>query len=124
MLTNCFFSELVKFYLLFVNWSDYSNSIIIEHGIIIMENLTQLFIDAGTLMLAGMVFVFAFLGLLIIFINQVLVKLAIKFPDPVNQNSRKKAKVKTSEQDGVSPQIVAAISSAVSQYRQKHNNKE
>ncbi|GHF85659.1 OadG family transporter subunit [Thalassotalea marina] len=89
-----------------------------------MENLTQLFIDAGKLMLAGMVFVFAFLGLLIIFINQVLVKLAIKFPDPVNQNSRKKAKVKTSEQDGVSPQIVAAISSAVSQYRQKHNNKE
>lgn len=89
-----------------------------------MDNLTQLFIDAGTLMLAGMIFVFAFLGLLVVFINQVLIKLAVKFPDPVNQKSRKKAKVNNSSQDGVPPQVVAAISSAVSQYRHKHNNKE
>ena len=46
-----------------------------------MEHLHQLFLDAGMLMLAGMVFVFAFLGILVIFINTVLFKLAIKFPD-------------------------------------------
>ena len=39
-----------------------------------MEHLHQVFVEAGTLMLAGMVFVFAFLGLLVIFINTVLAK--------------------------------------------------
>jgi len=87
-----------------------------------MDDLTQLFIEAGTLMLAGMVFVFAFLGLLIVFINNVLVKLAIKYPDPIVQSKpqRKANKSKTAK-DGVSPSVVAAISSAVTQYRQQHS---
>ncbi|GLX79640.1 hypothetical protein tinsulaeT_29800 [Thalassotalea insulae] len=89
-----------------------------------MEHLTQLFIDAGILMLTGMVFVFAFLGLLVIFINNVLLKLANAYPDPIIQSKRparaNNAKV---SQQGVSPSIVAAISSAVSQYRQQHRKK-
>lgn len=88
-----------------------------------VENLNQLFIEAGTLMLAGMVFVFAFLGILIVFVNVVLARLAEKYPDPVIQKAPKKAanKKATENNNGVSPQIVAAISSAVSRYRQQHN---
>lgn len=89
-----------------------------------MEHLNELFIEAGTLMLAGMVFVFAFLGLLVIFINVVLAKLAIKYPDAVPQIKPSKA-LKSSNKSvgGVSPSVVAAISSAVSQYRSQHNKK-
>ena len=47
-----------------------------------MESVNQQFIEAGTLMIAGMVFVFAFLGILVVFINTVLVPLSKKFPDP------------------------------------------
>jgi len=86
-----------------------------------MDHLNQLFIDAGTLMFAGMVFVFAFLGLLIVFINTVLVSLAKKYPDVVTQPS--KAKVITShnaQADSISPNIIAAISSAVNSYRQQN----
>ncbi len=87
-----------------------------------MDNLSELFVEAGTLMLAGMVFVFAFLSLLVVFINQVLVKLAIKFPDPITQSKpQRNTNKKTAASDGVSPAIVAAISSAVSQYRQQNS---
>jgi oxaloacetate decarboxylase gamma subunit len=87
-----------------------------------MDNLSTLFIEAGTLMLAGMVFVFAFLGLLIIFINNVLVKLAIKYPDPIIQSRPQRKAIKTNiDKNGISPQVVAAISSAITQYRQQYN---
>jgi len=87
-----------------------------------MDNLSALFVEAGTLMLAGMVFVFAFLGLLIIFINNVLVKLAIKYPDPITQSKPQRKAIKTNiANNGVSPQVVAAISSAVTQYRQQYS---
>ena len=86
-----------------------------------MGSLTDVFIEAGTLMLAGMVFVFAFLGLLVIFINQVLLRLAEKYPDPVihSKSIRKYNKTDTA-QGAVTPQLVAAIGSAVTQYRNKN----
>jgi oxaloacetate decarboxylase gamma subunit len=88
-----------------------------------MEHLNQLFIEAGTLMLAGMVFVFAFLGLTIVFINVVLKRLAIKFPDAVIQIRSTRSNQKTKQNvDGISPNVVAAITSAVTQYRKQHNN--
>jgi len=87
-----------------------------------MNNMEQQFLEAGTLMLAGMVFVFAFLSLLIIFINTVLARLAIKFPDPVisipTRSNKKKNKAASGE---ISPAIVAAISGAVTRYRQQHS---
>jgi len=90
-----------------------------------MENLQALFIEAGTLMLAGMVFVFAFLGLLIVFINVVLVKLAKKYPDAiVKSRSSSKRNNKKSDGNSVSPAVVAAISSAVTQYRQQHSTEK
>ena len=83
--------------------------------------MEEQFIEAGTLMLAGMVFVFAFLSLLIIFINTVLAKLAVTFPDPIvappKRSSKKNNKVASGE---VSPAIVAAISGAVTRYRQQN----
>ncbi len=89
-----------------------------------MEPLNELFIEAGTLMLAGMVFVFAFLGLLVVFINAVLAKLAIKYPDAVAQAKPTRAvKANKSSNDGLSANVVAAISSAVHQYRTQQNKK-
>ena len=90
-----------------------------------MEQLNHLFMEAGTLMLTGMVFVFAFLGLLIIFINTILAKLAVKFPDQIVAPSKRANKKTTKKNaDGeLSPSIVAAISSAVTNYRHQHNIK-
>ena len=84
--------------------------------------MNQLFTEAGTLLFVGMVFVYAFLGLLIFIINFVLAPLARKFPDPIVQTKVKKYTTKTKLSEGVSPAIVAAITSAVTQYRQQHLN--
>jgi len=84
--------------------------------------MEQQFLEAGTLMMAGMVFVFAFLSVLILFINTVLSKLAIKFPDsiaPTKKRSNNKNK-KTAKGE-ISPAVVAAISGAVTRYRQQHS---
>ncbi|XQW84134.1 OadG family transporter subunit [Thalassotalea piscium] len=90
-----------------------------------MDNLAQLFTEAGTLMLAGMVFVFAFLGLLVVFINTILVKLAHTYPDPIVQrNHQRKSTNKKESNEGVSPGVIAAISSAVTQYRHQHSQKK
>lgn len=87
-----------------------------------MGDLNQLFIEAGTLMFAGMVFVFAFLGILIVFINTVLVSLSNKYPDVVAQTTNSKPiKSNTAQSDTVPPNVIAAITSAVSSYRQQHN---
>lgn len=83
--------------------------------------MQQQFVEAGTLMLAGMVFVFAFLGVLIVFINTVLARLAIKFPDPiVVPHSRANKKSSSKAKGDISPAVVAAISGAVKRYRAQH----
>ncbi len=92
-----------------------------------MDNMQSEFLEAGTLMLAGMVFVFAFLSILIIFINTVLAKLAIKFPDAVvvaPSRSSKKNKSHAKKHGDISPGVVAAISGAVEQYRRQHNQQK
>jgi oxaloacetate decarboxylase gamma subunit len=87
-----------------------------------MNTIEQQFIEAGTLMLAGMVFVFAFLSILIIFINTVLATLSVKFPDPIapatTRSNKKNNKAVSGE---MSPAIVAAISGAVTRYRKQHS---
>jgi oxaloacetate decarboxylase gamma subunit len=88
-----------------------------------MDSLSQLFTQAATLMLTGMVFVFVFLGVLVIFINVVLKKLANKYPDAITpKRTLAPISKNTQSTNAVSPSIVAAISSAVSTYRQQHNN--
>ena len=78
---------------------------------------------SGTLMLAGMVFVFAFLGVLIVFINTVLARLAVKYPDAIavpTSRPNKKSKSKSTAKGEISPAVVAAISGAVKRYRTQH----
>ena len=86
-----------------------------------MDNIQQQFLEAGTLMVAGMVFVFVFLSILIIFINTVLATLAVKFPDPiVSPSSRQNKKRNSKTSTEISPAVVAAISGAVKRYRSQH----
>jgi len=88
-----------------------------------MDNMQQQFFEAGTLMLAGMVFVFVFLTILILFINTVLAKLAIRFPDPIaatSSRANKKTKSQGKSNGEISPAVVAAISGAVKRYRTQH----
>ena len=82
-----------------------------------MEQLLHLFTEAGTLMLAGMVFVFAFLGILVVFIKLILAPLANKFPD--KKPAAKKPVKTTPKKFGLESGTVAAISAAVSQYRKQ-----
>ncbi len=81
-----------------------------------IDTSTQLFSQAAVLMLVGMGFVFAFLSLLIFVIKFIITPLATRFPDPVPQvkNTNK------SLESGNKSAIVAAISVAIHQYRQKH----
>jgi oxaloacetate decarboxylase gamma subunit len=90
-----------------------------------MDNMQQQFFEAGTLMLAGMVFVFVFLSILIVFINTVLAKLAVKFPDAVVVTPpRSTKKNKNKSDDSISPSVVAAISGAVQRFRDEHGKKQ
>ncbi len=83
-----------------------------------METSTELFYQAATLMLVGMGFVYAFLGLLIVVIKVLIAPLADKFPDPVaitaSSNSPQGA------QSQQSKPVVAAITAAIHQYRKTH----
>ncbi|WP_371188455.1 OadG family transporter subunit [Thalassotalea maritima] len=83
-----------------------------------MESLSDVFIEAGVLLLVGMCFVFAFLTVLI-FAIQVLAKIGEHFPDTIPEPMR----VQTSQPQGdkPSPHVIAAISAAIAQYRNKNN---
>ena len=68
-------------------------------------NLNELFYQAGTLMLVGMVFVYAFLMLMIFVINYIIAPLGAKFDHR--------------HETEIPPQVIAAISAAIKQYRSK-----
>lgn len=88
-----------------------------------MENIAETFIEAGTLMVVGMVFVFAFLSLLIIAIN-LLAKVATNFPDAKVAEKLPRPVATNTTRDGEVPAtVVAAITSAISQYRKNRTNK-
>lgn len=81
-------------------------------------NVSSLLAEAGTLMGVGMLVVFVFLTILIGAIH-LLTKFAEAFPDkPVPQPKKMTSNIKNSNQ--TSPQIVAAISAAVKQYKTRN----
>lgn len=93
-----------------------------------MQESTSLYLQAGTLMLVGMLFVYAFLSLLVAVIKYLITPLATIFPDApqsvnkssVNKNSpsRASAKPAAANSNSVSPPVVAAISAAIKRHRQ------
>ncbi|WP_394174042.1 OadG family protein [Thalassotalea litorea] len=88
-----------------------------------MENIAETFMEAGSLMVVGMVFVFAFLSLLIVAIN-LLAKVARNFPDAkVPEKLPRHVPTNTTRDGDVPATVVAAITSAISQYRKNKTTK-
>lgn len=83
-----------------------------------MTDLGPVLFEALNLMLLGMVVVFAFLSLLIILMS-IMSRLALKhFPEqPVSPN-----KPRSAPNSGVPANVIAAITAAVHQYRNKNNS--
>jgi len=81
-------------------------------------NITELLLEAGTLMLVGMAVVFVFLTILI-FATKGLTKFAQAFPEPETSLPAPKKTVKPASPAN-DQQVVAAISAAVQQYRNKN----
>ena len=79
-------------------------------------NVSELLAEAGILMLVGMVVVFLFLSLLIVAIK-LLTKFAETYPDPIKPT---KNETKTTNFSKTSPQVIAAITAAVKQYKERN----
>ncbi len=78
----------------------------------------QLFSKAAVLLMVGMAFVFVFLGLLIVIIKILITPLGNRFPDPLPPMKNVNTQInQNANQDEA--KIVAAISAAINQYRQK-----
>jgi oxaloacetate decarboxylase gamma subunit len=78
-------------------------------------DITESLLQATTLFGIGMTFVFSFLGLLMI-----AVKLMAKYipaDEPVIKKRTSQKKVATTSNSEINPQIIAAITCAVQQYR-------
>lgn len=78
-------------------------------------NIASLVLEAGELMLVGMIVVFVFLTILIFAVKS-MSSIVLKFQVEVPPSAKQKQLVRT---QGVPPAHIAAISAAVSQYRQK-----
>jgi len=82
-----------------------------------IENTSELFLQAATLMGVGMAFVFIFLSLMILVIKYFITPLSNKFPDSIPEG---KKTAQLSQANNAS--IVAAISIAVKKYRENIKN--
>ncbi|WP_394247621.1 oxaloacetate decarboxylase subunit gamma [Vibrio profundi] len=80
-----------------------------------MENIGSLLGDAATLMLTGMSVVFIFLTILVYLVRLMSKLVPEEVPEPIAA-PKKNQKIQSTP-SAVSPQVVAAISAAVNQYR-------
>ena len=78
-------------------------------------NISSLLLEAANLMAVGMVFVFVFLGLLLLMIKGI--EKLVPEPEPVPT-----APSVQPQTAGLTPARIAAITAAVQQYRQKNHN--
>lgn len=76
------------------------------------ESVTSLLLEAGSLMLIGMVFVFSFLGLLIVGIH-LIARFCEAFPGNVEEVIVSTASTPQVTQPGVDGNVIAAISAAI-----------
>jgi oxaloacetate decarboxylase gamma subunit len=79
-------------------------------------NVSELLAEAGILMLVGMVVVFLFLSMLIVAIK-LLTKFAEAYPDPIKPTRNEIKPISSSK---TSPQVIAAITAAVKQYKARN----
>jgi oxaloacetate decarboxylase gamma subunit len=79
-------------------------------------NVSELLAEAGILMLVGMVVVFLFLSMLIVAIK-LLTKFAEAYPDPIKPTRNEIKPISSSK---ISPQVIAAITAAVKQYKARN----
>ena len=79
-------------------------------------NVSELLAEAGVLMLVGMVVVFLFLSMLIVAIK-LLTKFAEAYPDPIKPTRND---IKPTSSSKTSPQVIAAITAAVKQYKARN----
>ncbi|WP_299022119.1 oxaloacetate decarboxylase subunit gamma [uncultured Photobacterium sp.] len=80
-----------------------------------MADLGSLLWEAATIMVTGMVVVFVFLSILILLV-QLLAKVVPK--EPEQDFHPQTASTVAPDHSGVTPDVIAAISAAVQQYRQ------
>ena len=81
-----------------------------------MTDLASVLVEAATIMITGMVVVFVFLSILI-FLVQLMAKFAPADPEVANKTTSSQPTAKSTET--VQPEVIAAISAAVNQYRQR-----
>ena len=93
------------------------------------ESVANLLIEAGSLMLIGMVFVFSFLGLLIVGVH-LIARFCEAFPgetpEPsanLNGPSANLSRNNQAVQPGIDGNVIAAISAAIHTHRQNSKNK-
>ncbi|MDW6001778.1 oxaloacetate decarboxylase subunit gamma [Vibrio mangrovi] len=86
-----------------------------------MSHIGSLLSEATTLMMTGMLVVFAFLTMMV-FLVSLMSRLVPKETPPLSPAGSKSAQTPINSTD-VSPQVVAAISAAVHQYRSSAKHK-
>lgn len=81
------------------------------------ESVASLLLEAGSLMLIGMLFVFSFLGLLIIGIH-LIARFCEAFPGEVSEVTAGEQPRHQAIQPGIDGNVIAAISAAIHTHRQ------
>ena len=85
------------------------------------NSVISLLLEAASLMLIGMLFVFSFLGLLILGIH-LIARFCRAFPGEVEKDPVSANKPMQAVQPGIDGNIIAAISAAVHTHRQSNKN--
>ena len=80
-------------------------------------DITEALFQALTLFGLGMTFVFSFLGLLLIAVKLMAKYIPADEPTITRRTPNKKVATATTSKSEINPQLVAAITSAVQQYR-------
>jgi oxaloacetate decarboxylase gamma subunit len=81
------------------------------------QSVASLLLEAGSLMLIGMLFVFSFLGLLIIGIH-LIARFCEAFPGDVSEAPLTTKRPNQAIQPGIDGNVIAAISAAIHTHRQ------
>ncbi|WP_420935321.1 OadG family transporter subunit [Alteromonas sp. A081] len=85
------------------------------------DSVVSLLMEAASLMLIGMLFVFSFLGLLILGIH-LIARFCQAFPGEIESEPVSTSRPTYSAQPGIDGNIIAAISAAIHTHRQSNNN--